>query len=113
MVRSIRHDISIAGAHSISCKNGKVYINGNEVNVGKEHPEEIEVNISVIGSVGSVSTSSGTVVITGSVNGSVKTQSGDVVVATVMGDVETMSGDVEAGKIDGNVSTMSGDVKNG
>ena len=109
-------------ATSIEVKNGKVYIDGKEVNAeGKEIVIYIEGNlnsvkadvcesITVKGSVDGVKATIGDVAVQGDVRGDVKTLSGDVKCGNVDGDVETMSGDVTCGSAAGNIKTMSGDI---
>lgn len=97
---------------SISVINGKVIIDGDDVDLGQF--KEKVINIVVEGNINSVSSSSADVTVNGS-SGAVTTSSGDVKVkGDVAGSVTTMSGDVNVkGKVDGSVKTMSGDISRG
>ena len=68
------------------------------------------VNNAIDGTVGSASTSSGSIKVTGS-SGNLTTSSGDISVGGNASNITTMSGDVNVkGSVSGNISTMSGDV---
>lgn len=68
--------------------------------------------ISVIGDVNKLSSVSGDIELTGSVNGDVLSTSGDIEIGgSVEGSVRTNSGDVKCKKVSGSVSTNSGDIK--
>ena len=93
---------------NINVSGNKVIIDGIDVT-----PESKEINISILGSIEDLKVSScNKLTIDGSV-GSVSTQSGDVeVTGDITGDVKTMSGDVNcSGNIGGSVKTISGDIK--
>lgn len=96
---------SYAGTN-ISVKNGKVIVDGEEM----EPIEDKTINIIVEGDVQHLETTSGSVECMDAKV--VKTVSGDVQVAgNVRGDVETVSGDVRVrNSVCGNVETVSGDV---
>lgn len=93
---------------SVSVSRGKVIIDG--VNVTPDSNRNIEIlvegniemltvdscdKIRVSGSVGSISTQSGDVDISGDISGSVSTMSGDVMCGEIFGSVSTMSGDIK------------------
>lgn len=96
--------------NNVSVRGDKIIIDGKEI---MSTDISTVFNISVEGNVASIDNSSGTVTCNDA--GSVSTQSGDVVVSgSVNGNVETMSGDVTvAGHIKGNTETMSGDIITG
>lgn len=109
---------------SITMKNGKVIVDGEEVKTGDAKTINISVNgditnlevdacneLQVTGSVGSLRTISGDVTVTGDVDGSVQSTSGDIECGHVQGSVQTVSGDVKCGAVGGNVKTLSGDVR--
>jgi hypothetical protein len=105
--------VSIDGnSRSVVISNGKVIVNGKDVTpedtkdiniVINGHIETLDVDtcnkITITGDVGSVSTLSGDVNITGNVLGSVKTMSGDVDCEEISGSVKTMSGDIKHRKV--------------
>ena len=124
---------------SVLIKNGKVFIDGNEVTSdGKQINIKVEGDIDSInvdccekievsGSVKNLSATSGDVIcgdITNdvkttsgdieckNVNGNINTTSGDVKgFGDVSGSIQTLSGDVNCGNVSGNIKTMSGDIK--
>lgn len=102
----------VTSGGSISVIDGKVIIDGNDVDLG-QFSEKV-INIVVEGNVNSITSSSADVTVNGG-TGSINTQSGDVKVkGDVAGSVSTMSGDVNVkGKVEGNVKTMSGDINRG
>ncbi len=108
---------------TISIVNGKVTIDGKEVNTGDSKEINISVSgnleklnvdycnkIEIAGNVTEVSSTSGNVSC-GDVTSDIKTISGDVDCGSVGGKVETVSGDVMAENISGNVKTLSGNIK--
>jgi hypothetical protein len=110
--------------NNIVVTNGKVFVNGKDVTPDSKHititvegnVDEIKVDVcsgvSILGNVKNINTTSGDVIVTGEVSGSVETTSGDVEIGgNVTGNVETTSGDVECQNISGSVSTVSGDIK--
>ncbi|MBO2010852.1 hypothetical protein [Hymenobacter negativus] len=116
-----------SGGRSISVINNRVFIDGKEVT--GEAAEQKEINISVNGSVESLSvdacnqvqitgdcqhvkTQSGSVRVGGMVGGKVESTSGSIQVdGSVNGDVESMSGSVHCGPVAGRVKTMSGNIR--
>ena len=114
------------GKGNVVVKNGKVYVddilqdtnNMKEINISIEGDvKNLEVDVcnkvSVCGNIGSISTSSGDVEVSGDVSYGIKCSSGDVEVeGCVNGDIQTSSGDVKCGPVSGNVKTKSGDIKN-
>jgi hypothetical protein len=97
---------------SISVMNGKVTIDGEDVDLGQF--KEKVINIVVEGNVNSITSSSADITVNGN-SGSISTSSGDIKAkGDVSGSITTMSGDVSVkGKVEGNVSTMSGDISRG
>lgn len=102
----------VTNGGSISVIDGKVTIDGKDVDLGQF--KEKVINIVVEGNVDSITSSSADITVNGS-TGAINTQSGDVKVkGDVAGSVSTMSGDVTVkGKVEGNVKTMSGDINRG
>jgi len=100
----------VGNAQNIEIKNGKVIIDGKEMDTNGF--KEKVLNIVVEGNVSSVKTESGDVTVNGT-SGAIATASGDVTVrGNVSGSVSTMSGDVSVkGGVGANVSTMSGDIR--
>lgn len=91
---------------SIVVSNGKIKIDGKDVVL----EDEKVINISVTGSIDSLSVDDcNKLEITGDV-GSVTTVSGDVNCAHVKSYVNTTSGDVRCGDVGASVKTVSGDV---
>lgn len=99
------NNVKIEGAQSISINNGKVYVDGKL----REDLSEPSIEIKVEGTVTSIHTGSGNVLVTGDVT-AISTASGNVSCKDVKGGVLTMSGDVTCGNVGGNVSTMSGNI---
>ncbi|VVE75886.1 hypothetical protein PCA31118_05085 [Pandoraea captiosa] len=98
--------ITITGGKDLNIRNGRVIVDGNEVDVG----DAKQINIEIHGEVEHVDVDTcDSIVINGSA-GHVKTMSGDVRCGDVSGSVKTMSGDVHCTSVAGNVSTMSGDI---
>ena len=110
---------------SVRIENGKVYVDGNLVEGGKDdkviniliegNVDRIDVdycnNLVVDGDVNSVESVSGAVK-TNTVKGNVQTTSGKVEVSgNVEGNVETVSGKVVGQVFNGKVKTLSGDIK--
>lgn len=102
----------VTSGGNISVINGKVTIDGDDVDLGQF--KEKVINIVVEGNVNSINSGSADITVNGG-TGTVSTQSGDVKVkGDVTGSVSTMSGDVGVkGKVEGNVKTMSGDISRG
>lgn len=90
---------------SITIDGDKIIIGDTELVI-----KEKVINISIEGTVGSASTSSGSIKVAGS-SGNLTTSSGDISVGGNASNITTMSGDVDVkGSVSGNISTMSGDV---
>lgn len=97
--------IQVPPGSSITIDGDKIIIGDNELVI-----KDKVINISIEGTVGSASTSSGSIKVTGS-SGNLTTSSGDISVGGNAGNITTMSGDVDVkGSVSGNISTMSGDV---
>lgn len=97
-------------------KGNNICINGDKVVIdGKGQDNHLQgvgkITVTVNGDVDTLTTTSGDIIVKGSVTNSVKTTSGDVSVqGSVGGGVNTISGDVEANTIKGSCSTISGDI---
>ncbi len=100
--------------------NGKIY-NGNRVSISNnkiiidgvdQTPDSKVINIEITANVEKLQVDhANRISVKGDV-GSISTQSGDVDISgNVAGSVSTMSGDVDCGTIGGSASTMSGDIK--
>jgi len=99
--------VTITGSRSVSILNGKVIVDGKEVDTG----ESKTINIEVKGDIQSLSADHcASIAVTGSVD-TLKTVSGSVECADVKGSVTTMSGSVRCGSVSGSVSTMSGSIR--
>jgi hypothetical protein len=98
--------------NNISITNGKVIVDGKEVDGGDFSKSHI-INVTIEGDVGDVTTSQGDVKC-GSCK-SVKTSQGDVEVdGDVSGNVTTSQGDIDiSGSVTGNVKTTMGDITRG
>ena len=97
-----------SGRGNVVISNGRVIVDGNDVT-----PNAKQVNIEIQGDMQSIEVDvCDSVHVVGSV-GSVKTSSGDVRCGDVKGSIQSMSGDVTCGRVDGSVSTMSGDIRHG
>jgi hypothetical protein len=106
MNRITINGVSIVSGRSISVSGNKVFVDGKDVT-----PDAKIIRIEVHGNVGDLSADAcESILINGSVDGSVSTQSGDVKCGDVGGGVSTMSGDVKCGVVGGSVKTMSGDI---
>jgi len=107
----ISGDLDGGGDVCISCgilnvKSGKVFIDGNEIDLGTERV----INIEVTGDIKNlIADSCDKITVNGNVE-KVGTVSGDVKCGDVAGSVSTVSGDVRCGAIAGSVSTVSGDI---
>ena len=105
--------VSINGGVSVSVINGKIMIDGQNVDLNVEGIKEAPVyNITVTGDVDKVEGSFSEITVNGNVD-TAKTASGDIKVeGDIRGNASTMSGDVKVnGTIHGNASSMSGDIK--
>lgn len=101
--------MTITSARSISVVNGKVLVNGDNVDTG----ESKTISIVVEGNLDSINADAcSTITVAGSA-GSIKTMSGNVKAGDVAGSVTTMSGDIRCGAVGGSVSSMSGDITKG
>lgn len=94
---------------SVSIQNGKIIVDGQDLT-----PDSKQIDIAIEGNVTKVEVGAcQTMRILGDV-GSVSTQSGDVDVSgNVLGSIQTMSGDVECKNVGGSVSSVSGKIKHG
>lgn len=94
--------------NNINMLNNKVVIDGINVT-----PDAKNITISVEGNISTLSVDMcNKINITGNI-GSLSTVSGDVeITGEVGGNVGTVSGDVKCGNISGSVKTVSGDIKN-
>lgn len=122
MAQIIINNKNVVGK-SISIINGKVIIDGKEVETDEKiinitvegDVDSISADVchyvSVNGAVGSVQTVSGDVNCMAEVNGDIQTTSGDVDCMDVKGSVKTVSGNVSCGNVAGSVDTLSGDIK--
>jgi hypothetical protein len=123
MNRITVNGVTIVSSGNVCVVNGRIVVGGKdvtpdakEITIVVEGPvERLQVDackgVSVTGNVGSISTASGDVEVTGNVNGGVSTASGDVTVSGgVGGFVKTVSGDVDCGNVAEGVSTNSGDI---
>lgn len=91
---------------SVSIVNGKVLVDGEEV----QSATQPKIDVQLFGDVEVLETASGNVTVQGQA-GAVQTVSGNVECGAVSGSVSTVSGDVKASSIAGPVSTVSGDVR--
>jgi hypothetical protein len=99
--------VTITGSNSVSIINGKVIVDGKEVDTG----EAKTIYIDIVGYLLSLNADHCNMIrVKGSVD-TVKTMSGSVDCGNVTGNVQTMSGNVHAGTVDGSVTTMSGDIR--
>lgn len=109
--------------NSITINGDRIIIDGKEVSMPEQKTINITMtgnienlnvdtahNVDVRGSVGTLSTVSGDVIVQLDVTNGVTTVSGDVSAMDINGDVMTTSGDVECENITGDVSTVSGDI---
>jgi hypothetical protein len=93
---------------NVRIENGKVYVDGNLVEGGKD---DKVINILIEGNVDRLDVDyCNNIVVDGDVN-NLESVSGSVKVNTVKGDINTTSGKVEiAGNVEGDVETVSGKV---
>ena len=85
-----------------------ISVEGDIQNLEVDYAKDIKIT----GNVRTVQTSSGDVVIGGSVENNIQTSSGDVEVdGAVGGGIQTSSGDVKCGAVAGNVKTNSGNIR--
>jgi DUF4097 and DUF4098 domain-containing protein YvlB len=97
-------------------KGNNICFDGDKVTIdGKEKDNSLQgvgkITVTVNGDVDTLTTTSGDIIVKGSVGCNVKTTSGDVeIVGDVYGSVATISGDVEVNTIKGSCSTISGDI---
>lgn len=114
---------TISNSKSVVIKNGRVWIDGQEVGAAEKvinvnitgDVDKIDVDycnqLTVTGNCNSLSTVSGDVKVEGDIAKNVETTSGDVRAREIGGNVKTISGDVVASKINGSVNTVSGDIE--
>ena len=108
---------------SVSVRNGKVIIDGNEqkcddkiINIMVEGDiERLDVGcaekIAIAGNVGSVKTDTANVDINGNVEGGVTTEVGNVKCGDVGGNVRSEVGNITCENVNGKVKTEVGDIK--
>lgn len=88
--------VSYETTGSLSLKNGKIYVDGKELDSKNVFGSSVSSNtdISIIGNVESIQTTNGDITVNGNVT-----------------DITTTNGDVEAHTIYGNIKTTNGDIK--
>lgn len=108
----IVNGIKISNGKNIVMSNGKVFVDGKEVEQLDRYGKTININITIEKdtTVENIEVEYGNVVINGDVNGNVKSVSGDVTCGNVGGNVKTVSGDVDCNNIGGGITTVSGDI---
>jgi len=105
-MNNIRINNTTISGKSITIKDGKVIVDGTEVNTG----DSKTINIEVQGNLESLDADyCHSISVTGHA-GRIKTMAGDVNCGDVGGNVQTMSGDIKCGAVSGDVSSMSGDI---
>ncbi len=117
--------ISITG-RNISISNGKIIVDGKEIDTGDDKNIVLEVTgdvgkieadicaqITVTGNAGAITTSQGDIKVQGDVDGSLQTSQGDIEVGgSVNGNATTSMGDIDIrGALGGNARTNMGDIK--
>jgi hypothetical protein len=100
--------------------NGKVYV-GNSIHISNNRvvidgidqtPDSKNINIVVEGNVATLEADVCDTVTVNEHVGSISTQTGDVEVSgNVSGDIKTQTGDVKCEAVGGNVKTQTGDIK--
>jgi len=108
--------------NSVTIKNGKVSINGNDVtpdsksisitingNINDLSVDRCE-SIMVDGDVGGLRTTSGNINVTGNVTDSIKLTSGNIKCNDVGGSIKTTSGEIECHTVNGNATSVHGKV---
>lgn len=97
----------IVSGTNIVISNGKVIVNGKEIELDKD---EKHFTLEIHTSVGELTVDNAErITVEGSVN-HLKTTNGDVHCHDVQGNVSTVNGDVTANNIKGDVSTVNGDI---
>ncbi|WP_050384567.1 hypothetical protein [Bradyrhizobium pachyrhizi] len=107
-MNSIRiNGLSIVGGRTITVTSNHVFVDGKDVT-----PDAKDIRIEVSGNVDRLEADACNLISVAGDVGSVSTLSGDVSVSGAVGGlVQTMSGDVDCGPVGGSVTTLSGDIR--
>lgn len=95
---------------TINISNGKVIIDGNDVDDTEEPIVNIIIYANSASKIEQVTSTAGEIIIHGNAS-NIDTTSGDITInGNVEGNISTVSGDIRADVIEGNISTISGDI---
>lgn len=95
---------------TISIKDGKIYVNGQERSSCGKSADDISLAVYVEGNVNSLRTDNAPIGVKGSV-GDINTVNGNVKCANVSGYVNSVNGNIRCESVNGDANSINGDVR--